>query len=87
MSEVNKVVEAEFEEVQKGESTENTTPQAVAEVSIKVMSDGQMSLNVNEELQKLEPAQIEALVKSVYEQLHDTRIADQALQLLKARLG
>lgn len=91
MSEVNNVVEGEFTEVQEPQAGasdgQNTEPQVAAEITISVMSDGQINLNVNEQYQKLESAQIEGLVKSVYEQLHDSRIADQALQLLKARLA
>lgn len=85
--EENKVIEAEFKEVAAPEAPTNDGAQKVAEFTISVMSDGQLALNVNEELQKLEPAQIEGVVKNVYEKLFEQRIAQSALEVLKARLG
>lgn len=84
------VVEAEFEEVTEEQvAAETQTEQevkAVAEVRIQVLSNGGLAVNVPEGSQKLESAQIESIVKSVYDQLHEQRIAQQALELFKSKL-
>lgn len=86
----NNVVEGDFKEVEAPteQVVENPEEATVgAELTISAMSNGEIRLNVSEEYQKLAPAQIETLVKQVYEQLHDQRIVSMALEVLKAKLG
>ena len=86
----NNVVEGDFKEVEAPVEQVAATPEEAtvnAEVTISAMSNGEIRLNVSEEHPKLSPAQIEALVKQVYEQLHDQRIVSMALEVLKAKLG
>ena len=86
----NNVVEGDFKEVEAPTEQVTATPEEVtvnAEITISAMSNGEIRLNVSEEHTKLAPAQIEALVKQVYEQLHDQRIVSMALEVLKAKLG
>jgi hypothetical protein len=46
-----------------------------------------MQLHVPEESEELQAAQIEGITRTVSEQLRDARIAQQAVEMFKARLG
>jgi hypothetical protein len=62
-------------------------PEVTAELHIRVLSNGGIQLNVPEGAQELEPIQIESLTRTVSDQLRDTRVAQQAVEMFKARLG
>lgn len=66
---------------------EQKEPVVQLEVHIKVYDNGQLGLDVPEGQGEVKPEQIEQLTKSVYEQLRDNRIAMQALEMFKSRLG
>lgn len=77
-------VEAEFEEVQ--EAPEETV-EIRAELVIRMLSNGNLDVSVPEGKPELQPADVEGLTRQVYEQLRDMRIANQAIEVFKARLG
>lgn len=81
------VQEAEFAEVegQQGETAEDV--KVAAELTIQVLEGGGLNLNVNEEFTKLNPQQVEEIVRSVHDRLQEQRIAAQALELLKSKLS
>lgn len=81
----DQVVEAEYTEVEESKTDDGV--KIAAEIKIQIMSNGEIGVNVSEEYEKLNTLQIENFTKSVYEQLHDQRIAEQAVQILKAKLG
>jgi hypothetical protein len=66
---------------------EQREPQVVAELHIRVLDNGGMQLHVPEESEELQAAQIEGITRTVSEQLRDARIAQQAVEMFKARLG
>jgi hypothetical protein len=90
MEEVKKdqAVDGEFTEEASAPSEETSAKAEVtAEVTIQIMSDGQMSINVNEEIQELNQGQVENITRNVYEQLHEQRIVSQALEVFKSKLS
>jgi hypothetical protein len=87
MSEVkDQVVEAEFQEVQEEEAKQEEVKVA-AEITIQVLENGEMNLDINEEYQKLSAQQVEGIARSVAEKLQEQRIAAQALELFKSKLS
>ena len=82
-----KQVEAKEAEVQEVAEGKEEGPKVVAEVTIKVMDNGAFEVSTGNEEQSLNPDQIEAITRSVYEQLRDARVARLAMEMFKARLG
>lgn len=70
---------------QEGQQAE--PPKTVAEVHIRVLENGGISLHMPEEYRQLEVDEVEQVVRTVFEQLHDARIARLAVDMFKARLG
>lgn len=82
------VQEADFQEVEHQEGRSQAEGQKVsAELTIQILEDGGMNLNVNEEYQELNSAQVEGIARSVYERLYEQRISAQALELFKSKLS
>jgi hypothetical protein len=52
-----------------------------------VLDNGGIQIYVPETSEQLQPIQIENITRSVSEQLRDGRIAQQAVEMFKARLG
>lgn len=81
MEKENNVVEAEFKEVEEsGEKVQ-------AQIVISLLSDGRLDVNVPEGMPELKPADVEELTRRVHDQLRDMRIAQNAIEIFKARLG
>lgn len=74
-----------LEEGQEQEQEQELT--VSLELHIKVMSNGGIQIDVPEGSEQLEPIQVEGITRTVYEQLRDVRIAQQAVEMFKARLG
>jgi hypothetical protein len=83
--EENKVVEAEFKEVEAPK--EGDVQEIQAQVVITLLADGRLDVNVPEGMPELKPADVEELTRRVNEQLRDMRIAQNAIEIFKARLG
>lgn len=82
------VQEAEYAEVEgPSEKRQAEGVKVSAEVTIQILEDGGMNLNVNEEYQELNSGQVEGIARSVYERLYEQRIAAQALELFKSKLS
>jgi hypothetical protein len=81
------VIEVPVVDAASGEQQEPQAPQVIAEVHIKVLDNGGIQLHVPEEAEQLQPIQIEGITRTVSEQLRDARIAQQAVEMFKARLG
>lgn len=79
-------VEAEFEEIQDT-PVEGDGVEVRAELVIRMLSNGALDVSTPEGAPELQPADVEALTRQVYEQLRDLRIAQQAIEVFKARLG
>lgn len=77
------------EEVQEAqENVQDTLQEAevVAGINITVRSDGSISIDVAPDSRKLTNSDLEGLFRNLYEQLHENRIAQQAIDLFKSRL-
>jgi hypothetical protein len=82
--EENKVVEAEFKEVE-GPKAEDVK-EIQAQLVITLLADGRLDVNVPEGMPELKPADVEELSRRVYEQLRDMRVAQNAVEIFKQRL-
>lgn len=78
------VVEAPIQVPVEGEQQE---PQVTTVVEIKIYDNGGIQINVPEGYRELQPIEIEGITRTVSEQLRDARIAQQAVDMFKARLG
>lgn len=58
-----------------------------AELIIRVFTNGNTEVNVPEGGTQLQAFEVEAITRSVHEQLRDTRIANQAVAMFKSKLG
>lgn len=77
---------------EQAEAMEKDAPQEEqvqvgAEITIQVMTDGTLNLNLNEDYSELQAQQIEEIVRSVADRLQEQRIAAQALELFKSKLS
>jgi hypothetical protein len=88
MEENKNVIEAEFKEVAAEEGPQaGDTKEIQAQVVISLLADGRLDVNVPEGMPELKPADVEELTRRVNEQLRDMRIAQNAIEIFKARLG
>ena len=75
---VEEVVEVQETQEEKG---------FLAELIIRVNAEGGIEVNVPDGARELTPMEVEGITRSVYEQLRDTRIAQQAVEMFKSKLG
>lgn len=61
----------------------------LVEVSLKMLEDGRITLNVNEtkDDEPITIATLESILKQAYDTVHDDRIVQMALDAFKQRLG
>jgi hypothetical protein len=69
------------------ESPKETEAEVVAQVTISVLSNGQLDVSIPEGSRELQAAEIEGITRQVYDQLRDLRVAQTALEIFKARLS
>lgn len=78
--------EEKKEGIQEIEQKCQEDDELISEIHIKVYQSGMFDIHIPEDKPNVTPLQIEELAKMVYEQLHDRRIAEQAVNLFAARL-
>lgn len=61
--------------------------QVVSELTIQVLSNGAVNIQYPEGKPELPPNEVERITRYIYENIRDTRIAQKALEMFKARLG
>lgn len=83
--EVQEAQYTEVEDQQENAPAEGT--KVSAELTIQILEDGGMNLNVNESYQELNSAQVEGIARSVYERLYEQRLTAQALEVFKSKLS
>jgi hypothetical protein len=66
---------------------ENQEATVLKEATIQVMSDGSILIKFPEGQPDIPQKELEEMTRYVYENLRDTRIAQRALEIFKARLG
>lgn len=80
-------VEAEVTEAPMEDMEEKPeAPALAASVTIQVFTDGRIELELPEGFEDLTERDVEQMTKQVYENLFEKRMADMALDMLKARL-
>lgn len=62
-------------------------PTIVSEIHIRRLEDGRLDIYVPEQYGQMHPSDVEITTRQVYEELRDMRIASNAIEMFKKRLG
>lgn len=81
------VQEAEFTEVEGAPTEEAPEPKLMTQITISVYDNGGMDVSTAEGMQELQPIEVEAITRQVYDNLRDSRVANSALEAIKQRLA
>jgi hypothetical protein len=77
----------ENEQVVEAKAEEVAEPKVQAALTIRVLDNGGIELESDEEYRVLSADEVEGLTRQVYEQLRDVRIGSMAVEMFKQRLG